>query len=552
MRSNSLKRGIERAPHRALLKSLGLTDRDFDRPFVAVVNSFTSIVPGHIHLNSISDCVKAGVISAGGVPFEFNTIAICDGLAMGHVGMRYSLPSREIIADSVEVMVEAHRFDGMVLIPNCDKITPGMLMASARVDIPAIVVTGGPMLSGSYLGRKIGTFSMFEAVGEAASGRISERNLSLMEEMACPTPGSCDGMFTANTMSCATEALGMSLPRCASALAVSASKQRIAKESGERIIQMIHEDLKPSAIMSSKAFENAIKVDAALGGSSNAVLHLTAIAEEAHVSLPLRVFDELSRLTPHLCNMCPGGPYTMQDLDAAGGVPALMKELSPLLHLDVITCTGKSLKNNIAHAMTLNIEVIRPLVKPIHPEGGIAILTGNLAPDGAVVKATAVSPKMLVHRGPAKVFDSEEEGIKAILDKRIQPGDVVVIRYEGPKGGPGMREMLSPTSAIAGMGLIESVALVTDGRFSGATRGPCIGHVCPEAADCGPIAALKNEDLVEIDIPKRKLEVALDSDEMEKRLKLWKPQEKEVKRGYLTRYVNLVRPANEGSTLTNH
>ena len=551
MRSDSIKRGIERAPHRALLKALGLTDRDFDKSFIAVVNSFTSIVPGHIHLNRVADSVKAGVISAGGVPFEFNTIAICDGLAMGHGGMRYSLPSREIIADSVEVMVEAHRFDGMVLIPNCDKITPGMLMAAARVNIPSIVVTGGPMLSGSYRGRKIGTFSMFEAVGEAASGKIEENELRAMEETACPGPGSCDGMFTANTMACATEALGMSPPSCATAPAVSASKLRIAKECGERVVQLITEDLKPSAIMTSEAFENAIRVDAALGGSSNAVLHLAAIAEEAQVSLPLSIFDELSRRTPHLCNMCPGGPYTMQDLDAAGGIPALMKEISPLLHMDAITCTGKSIKDNIGQAATLNIDVIRPMANPVHPEGGIAILTGNLAPEGAVTKATAVSPKMVVHRGPAKVFDSEEEAMNAILNRQIQPGDVVVIRYEGPKGGPGMREMLSPTSAIAGMGLIDSVALVTDGRFSGATRGPCIGHVCPEAADGGPIAALKNGDMIEIEIPKRKLNVALSDEELKSRLKSWKPKKKDIKTGYLTRYVHLVQPANMGSTLAN-
>jgi dihydroxy-acid dehydratase len=551
LRSDKIKKGIERAPHRALLRALGLTDKDFDKPFIAVVNSFTSIVPGHVHLNSVADSVKAGVIYAGGVPFEFNTIAICDGLAMGHEGMRYSLPSREIIADSVELMIEAHRFDGMILIPNCDKITPGMLMAAARVNIPSIVVTGGPMLSGTYLGRKIGTFSMFEAVGQAASGKISEKELGEMEEMACPTPGSCDGMFTANTMSCVTEALGMSLPGCATALAVSASKQRIAKTSGERIMEMIRKELRPSTVLTPEAFENAIKVDAALGGSSNTVLHLTAIAEEAHVSLPLSIFDELSRQTPHLCNMCPGGPYTMQDLDAAGGIPALLKELGPLLHLDAITCTGKSVKENIVQARTLNDEVLRPLARPVHPEGGIAILTGSLAPNGAVIKATAVSPKMLVHKGHAKVFDSEEEGMKAILDKQIQQGDVVVIRYEGPKGGPGMREMLSPTSAIAGMGLIDSVALVTDGRFSGATRGPCVGHVCPEAAEGGPIAAVKDGDIIEIDIPKRKLNLSIDSEELERRLKIWKPKKRNLKRGYLSRYVSLVQPANKGAVLTN-
>jgi len=549
LRSDVVKRGVERAPHRALLKALGITDKDLDKPFIAVVNSFTTVVPGHVHLNQVADAVKAGVISAGGVPFEFNTIAICDGLAMGHEGMRYSLPSRELIADSIEVMVQAHRFDGMVLITNCDKITPGMLMTAARLNIPAIVVTGGPMLSGIYKGRRIGTASMFEAVGEVAAGKMSEEELKTLEDLACPSCGSCNGMFTANTMACVTEALGMSLPGCATPSAVSAARLRIAKASGERVVELITEDLKPLTILTSEAFENAVMMDMALGGSTNTVLHLSAIAKEAEVSLPLTLFDKLSRRVSHLCNMVPSGPYTMEDLDAAGGIPAVMKELCPFLHLNAVTVTGKTVEENIEQAVVLDANVIRPLTNPVHREGGIAILKGNLAPKGAVVKATAISPKMLVHKGPARIFDSEEEAMEVILDKEILEGDVVVIRYEGPKGGPGMREMLSPTAAIAGMGLSESVALVTDGRFSGATRGPCIGHVSPEAADGGPIALLKNGDIIEIDVPKRKLNVELTGEELENRLESWKPKQPKVRRGYLVRYSQLVQPAHMGSVL---
>ena len=549
MRSDIVKRGVERAPHRALLKALGITDKDLDKPFIAVVNSFTTVVPGHAHLNQVADAVKAGVISAGGVPFEFNTIAICDGLAMGHEGMKYSLPSRELIADSIEVMVQAHRFDGMILITNCDKITPGMLMTAARLDIPTIVVTGGPMLSGIYKGRKIGTASMFEAVGEVAAGKMNEEELKTLEDLACPSCGSCNGMFTANTMACVTEALGMSLPGCAAPSAVGAARLRIAKASGERVVELVTEDLKPLDILTSEAFENAVMVDMALGGSTNTVLHLSAMAKEAEVSLPLTLFDELSRRVPHLCNMVPSGPYTMEDLDAAGGIPAVMKELSPLLHLNAVTVTGKTVEDNIEQTVVLDANVIRPLTNPVHPEGGIAILKGNLAPKSAVVKATAISPQMLVHKGPAKVFDSEEEAMKAILNKEIREGDVVVIRYEGPKGGPGMREMLSPTATIAGMGLSESVALVTDGRFSGATRGPCIGHVSPEAADGGPIAVLRNGDMIEIDVPKRKLNVELTDEELRNRLKSWKPKQLKARKGYLVRYSQLVQPAHMGSVL---
>jgi len=540
LRSDEIKRGVRRAPHRALLKAVGVTESDMDKPFIAVVNSFTTVVPGHIHLNRIAEAVKAGVRSAGGVPFEFNTIAVCDGIAMGHEGMRYSLPSREVIADSVEIMVQAHRFDGMVLVTNCDKITPGMLMAAARLNVPSIVVTGGPMLAGILDGKKVSFASISEAVGKVVAGEMSEEELKRLEDAACPGCGSCSGMFTANTMACITEALGMSLPGCATALAVSALKLRIAKESGERILELLQEDLKPLDIMTVKAFENAIAVDIALGGSTNAVLHLSAIAGEAGIPLPLSLFDEISRRVSHLCNMIPSGPYALEDLDAAGGIPALMKELSPLLHLDVVTVTGKTMEKNIEGARVFNAEVIRPLANPVHKGGGIAVLRGNLAPNGSVVKTAAVSPEMLVHKGPAKVFDSEEEAMNAIVSRKIERGDVVVIRYEGPKGGPGMREMLSPTATISGMGLSESVALVTDGRFSGATRGPCIGHVAPEAAEGGPIAALRNGDLIEINIPKRTLRVELKDDEIKNRLRSWKPKSPKVKRGYLARYSSLL------------
>jgi dihydroxy-acid dehydratase len=549
LRSDAVKVGVQRAPHRALLKALGIADSDLTKPFIGVVNSFTNIVPGHAHLNQVADAVKAGVISAGGVPFEFNTIGICDGIAMGHSGMRYSLPSRELIADSVEVMVQAHRFDGIVMISTCDKITPGMLMAAARLNIPAIMVTGGPMLSGVYKGKKVGTDSMFEAIGKVAAGKMSEEELKCLEDAACPTYGSCNGMFTANTMACVTEALGMSLPGCATPVAVSAERLRIAKATGERVVGLVNEDLKPRDILSSDSFENAIMVDMALGGSTNTVLHVTAIANEAEVDLPLSLFDKLSKRVPHICSMIPSGPYDMKDLDEAGGIPAVMKQLSDALHLNALTVTGKTVKENIASAVVLNPEVIRPMDNPVHKEGGIAVLTGNLAPDGAVVKAAGISANMMVHQGPAKTFDSEEDAMKAILNKKIQKGDIVVIRYEGPKGGPGMREMLTPTASIAGMGLSESVALITDGRFSGATRGPCIGHVSPEAATGGPIGLLKDGDIIEIDVPKRKLNVKLSDGELAKRAKSWTAKEPNVKTGYLVRYSQMVEPAHKGSIL---
>jgi dihydroxy-acid dehydratase len=536
MRSDQIKKGIERAPHRSLLKALGLTDSDISKPFIGVANSYNSIVPGHLHLRDIAESVMNGVIAAGATPFEFNTIGVCDGLAMGHEGMRYSLPSRELIADSVEVMVQAHRLDGLVMISNCDKITPGMLMASARLDIPAIMVTGGAMKSGIFKGKKVGVSHVFEGMGKVFAGKMTSQELDNLEDVACPGCGSCNGMFTANTMACLTEALGMSLPYCASALAQSASKMRIAKNTGNKIVELVNKNLKPSQILSMASFENAIAVDMALGGSTNSVLHLSSIAKEVGLSLPLSVFDKISRLVPHLCSMVPSGPYDIEDLDNAGGIPALMSELSPLLSLDGTTVSGLSVRENIKKARILDSNVIRSLDNPVHKAGGIAILTGNLAPGGAVVKTIAVSKNMLKHKGPARVFDSEQDSVLAMKNQEIQVGDVIVIRYEGPKGGPGMPEMLVPTATISGMGLSESVALITDGRFSGATRGPCIGHVEPEAANGGVIAIVKNGDIIAIDIPNRSLNVELTREEIDKRLQNWKPKPPRITKGYLSRY----------------
>jgi dihydroxy-acid dehydratase len=537
LRSDEIKRGIERAPHRALLKALGLTDKDIAKPFIGVANSYTTIVPGHIHLRNITSKVKEGILSAGGTPFEFNTIAVCDGLAMGHQGMRYSLPSRELIADSVEIMMQAHRLDGIVLISNCDKVTPGMLIATARLNVPAIAVTGGAMASGNLEGKKIGVNNVFEAVGKVFAGKMTETESTQLENAACPGCGSCNGMFTANTMACMTEALGMSLPFCATALATSAMKLRIAKETGEKIVELVRKNATPSNILTKEAFENAIVVDTALGGSTNTVLHLSAIAQEAGVPLPISLFDETSKRVPHVSNMVPNGPYDMEDLHNAGGLPALMKELEKFLHADALTVTGQSVSENIKNALVENAEVIRPLANPVRKEGGIAILKGNLAPKGSVVKAVAVSPKMLKHVGPAKVYDSEREAEEDMKRHEVKAGDVVVIRYEGPKGGPGMPEMLIPTATISGMGLSESVALITDGRFSGATRGPCIGHVSPEAAEGGPIAVIENGDVIEIDIPNRVLNVRLSAEELRKRLAAWKPRKPKITKGYLARYV---------------
>ncbi|MEM2364120.1 MAG: dihydroxy-acid dehydratase [Candidatus Bathyarchaeia archaeon] len=529
MLSSKMKEGVEAAPRRALLKASGLSDEDISKPLIAIVNSWNEIVPGHVHLRRISEAVKAGVRSNGGTPLEFDTIAICDGIAMGHEGMKYSLFSRDLIADSVEAMVRAHAFDAMVLISSCDKILPGHLMAAARLDIPAIVVTGGPMYPGTYRGRRVDVISVFEAIGELKRGAISEQDLAELEASACPGPGSCAGMFTANTMACLTEAMGMSLPGCATSHAVTAKKLRIAEGSGRRIMDLLRSGIKPSDIMTLGAFRNAIAVDMALGGSTNSVLHLRAIAAELGIDLRLEEFDEIGRRVPHICDMRPSGPYFMSDLDRAGGVPAILRRLEPFLSKEEMTVSGRRIGELLKNVSIEDEEVIRPLERPVHPEGGIAILRGNLAPKGAVIKYSSVPETMLRFAGEAVVFDSEEEAVEGISKGRVEEGDVVVIRYEGYVGGPGMREMLGPTSLIMGMGF-ERVALVTDGRFSGGTRGPCIGHVDPEAALGGPIAAVRDGDRIEIDIPRRRLELALQSEEIERRLKELEPKRKEVPR----------------------
>jgi len=502
-----------------------------------------------MHLDKVAKTIAQGIRAGGGVPFEFNTIAVCDGLAMGHEGMKYSLPSRDIIADSIELVTQAHQFDGLVLLTNCDKVTPGMLMAASRLDIPAIVVTGGPMLTGFYRNRKLGVISMFEAVGEAKAGKITAEDLKEFEERACPTAGSCNGMFTANTMACVTEALGLSVPGSATIPAVDSRRLRVAERSGSMAVDLVRAGLKPSRILTKESFENAVMVDLSLGGSTNTVLHLKAVAEETGQYLPLDVFDSLARRVPHLCNMSPGGPYTMEELDRAGGIPAVMGVISSLLHGEALTVTGQTVAENIKDAKVQDAEVIRPLGNPIHKEGGIAVLWGNLAPNGAVVKTAAVPAGVENLAGPARVFDSEEEAMTAVMNGSICKGDVIVIRYEGPKGGPGMREMLSVTGAIAGIGLINSVALITDGRFSGGSQGLCIGHISPEAAVGGPIAVLAEGDIVEIDIPKRGLNVKLDAPEIEHRLKTWIQPRPKVLRGYLSRYRAMVRSADSGATL---
>lgn len=550
MRSDNIKKGLQRAPHRSLLRACGLTDEEMEQPFIGVANSFTDIVPGHIHLKKVSEAVKLGISEAGGVPFEFNTMAICDGIAMNHEGMRYSLASREIVADTVESMAQAHQLDALVMIPTCDKIVPGMLMAAARLDIPSIVVTGGPMLPGEYKGKAVDLIDVYEAVGAVSSGKISEKEVEELERCACPGAGSCAGLFTANTMACLTEALGMSLPYCATTHAVSGRKIQLARTSGKKILELLEKNITPSKIMNQKSFENAVKIDLALGGSTNTTLHLPAIAYELKdqgVMVDLNLFDNLTREIPHITAISPSGDHTMFDLDRAGGIPAVLKVIQDKIDDEVITCTGKSLKENIADAMVLDPTVIRPLDDPVHKEGGLAILKGNLAPNGSVVKQGAVAVDMMTHEGPAKVFDSEEDCVEAINQGEIQEGDVIIIRYEGPRGGPGMREMLNPTSAISGMG-IKSVALITDGRFSGGTRGPCIGHVSPEAAANGPLAVIRNGDIVKIDIPQRKLEFIVDEDEIEKRLKNAVKPERKIK-GWLSRYMKMVSSADEGAVL---
>jgi len=549
MRSDIIKKGLERVPHRALLYATGICQSEMQKPFIGVATSFTDIIPGHIGMRDLERFIEKGIHTAAGYPFFFGIPGICDGIAMGHTGMHYSLPSRELIADMVESIAQAHQFDGLVLLTNCDKITPGMLMAAARLDIPSIVVTAGPMLSGRLKGKRLSLVNdTFEAIGKYKQGLIKEDELKSLEMCACPGAGSCQGMYTANTMACVTEAIGMSLPRCATALAISADKRRIAFESGRRIVELITQNITPRMIMTKKSFENAIMVDLALGGSTNTVLHIPAIAHDAGVDLQLETFDILSKKTPHMANMLPGGEHYLEDLDWAGGIPALMKRLKKNLHNN-ITVSGKKVYEIIDAADVVDENVIRPLNNPYHKEGGIAILRGNLAPDGAVVKQSAVSSAMMKFEGRARVFNSEEEGMKAILNGKIKPGDVVVIRYEGPKGGPGMREMLSPTAAIAGMGLSESVALITDGRFSGGTRGPCIGHISPEAMEGGPIAIVRNGDRIRIDISHRKIELLLSSGEMKARFRTWKPIKPKITKGYLSRYARMVTSAGTGAVM---
>jgi len=551
MLSDSVKKGVEKAPHRSLLYALGLTDEEINRPIIGIANSKNEIIPGHINLDKIADAVKAGVRLAGGTPIEFSTIGVCDGIAMNHKGMKYSLASRELIADSVETMAMAHGFDGLVLIPNCDKIVPGMLMAAARLNIPTVVISGGPMLAGSYEGETCDLSSMFEAVGALKAGKINEDELKAMEMSACPTCGSCSGMFTANTMNCLTEALGLGLPGNGTIPAVYSERIRLAKQAGMKIVELVEKDIKARDILIEDAFINAFCLDMALGGSTNTVLHLKAIAHEAGFDIPLQKINEINQKVPNLCKLSPAGKYHIEDLYHAGGIQAVLRELSKLnvLNTDCMTVTCKTLGDNFKDAKIKNHDVIHSVEDPYSNTGGLAILYGNIAKDGSVVKESAVSPEMLRHSGPARVFNSEDEAIKAIYDGKIQKGDVVVIRYEGPKGGPGMREMLSPTSALAGMGLDKDVALITDGRFSGATRGACIGHVSPEAMEGGEIALINDGDIIDIDIPGRKLNLRVSDEEIENRRRNFKKPEPQIKTGYMARYAKLVTSANTGAVL---
>lgn len=549
MRSDLMKKGLEKAPHRSLFKAMGYTDKEIAQPIIGVANSANEIIPGHIHLNDIAKAVKAGIRYAGGTPVEFGTIGVCDGIAMHHAGMKYSLASRELIADSIEVMAMAHPFDGLVLVTNCDKVTPGMLMAALRLNIPAILISGGPMLTGHKNGDATDVITVFEAVGRVRAGKMNEEELKDLEDVACPGCGSCAGMFTANTMNCLTEALGMGLPGNGTIPAVDARRIRLAKLAGMNIMELVKKNIRPRDIASLNAFRNAIAVDMAIGGSTNTVLHLPAIAREATIELSLDPFNELSTKTPNLCSISPAGTHHLEDLDAAGGVPAVMYELSKLklIHEDALTVTGKSVGTNLAGVRIANPDVIRPAEKAYHKEGGIAILRGNLAPEGAVVKQAAVDKRMLSNRGIARVFNSEEEAVKSIMEKKIKPGDIVVIRYEGPKGGPGMREMLTATAIIAGMGLDKDVALITDGRFSGGTRGAAIGHISPEAMEGGPIALVQEGDTIEIDIPGKTLNLKVADNEMEERKKKWQPPEPKIKSGYAYRYSQMVTSASTGA-----
>ena len=548
MRSDNIKKGINRTSHRSLLRACGLNDEDMEKPFIGIANSYTDIVPGHIHLKDLVQDVKEVIRSEGGVPFEFNTMAVCDGIAMNHEGMYFSLPSREIIANTVESMAMAHQFDALICMPTCDKVVPGMLMAAARLDIPTIFITGGPMMPGKFHGEVVDFINVTEAVGATQSGKMSEEDLYELERCACPGAGSCAGLFTANTMACLTETLGMSLPGCATAHAVSDKKVDIARKSAKAIFGLIEKDIKPSDVMTQESFENAIVVDLALGGSTNTTLHIPAIAHEVGgLDVNIDLFDKLSHEVPYICSIRPGGNNRMIDVDNAGGIPAVMKNLESLLHIDCVTCTSKTVEENLTEVTDIDYDVIHTIDSPVRTEGGIAVLYGNIAPNGSVIKQGAVNEDMLVHSGPCKVYNSEEECVTAIENDEIVDGDVVVIRYEGPKGGPGMREMLNPTAAIMGRELFH-VALITDGRFSGGSRGPCIGHISPEAAAGGPIAAIENGDIVSINVKERSIKLELTDDEIQERLSKVKPVERNLK-GWLRQYQQLATSADKGGIL---
>ena len=553
MKSDNVKKGIQQAPHRSLFNALGMTKEEMERPLVGIVSSYNEIVPGHMNLDKIVNAVKQGVAMAGGTPVVFPAIAVCDGIAMGHIGMKYSLVTRDLIADSTEAMALAHQFDALVMVPNCDKNVPGLLMAAARINVPTVFVSGGPMLAGHVKGRKRSLSSMFEAVGEYSAGKLTADDVCEFEEKVCPTCGSCSGMYTANSMNCLTEVLGMGLRGNGTIPAVYSERIRLAKHAGMQVMEMYRQNIRPRDIMTEDAILNALTVDMALGCSTNSMLHLPAIAHEIGMDFDITFANEISAKTPNLCHLAPAGPTYMEDLNEAGGVYAVMNELNKLglLHTDCMTVTGKTVGENIKDCVNLNPEVIRPVENPYSKTGGLAVLTGNLAPDGSVVKRSAVVPEMMVHEGPARVFECEEDACEAILSGKIKEGDVVVIRYEGPKGGPGMREMLNPTSEIAGMGLGSTVALITDGRFSGASRGASIGHVSPEAAVGGPIALVEEGDIIKINIPENRLELAVSDEELARRKANWTPREPNVKTGYLARYASMVTSGNRGAILVS-
>mgnify|MGYP003563147424 CR=1 FL=1 len=554
MKSDAAKKGVERAPHRALFKAIGYTDEEINRPLIGIANAFNTAIPGHVHLDTIAKAVKAGIYMAGGTPVEFGTIGVCDGIAMNHTGMKYSLASRELIADSIEVMATGHALDAMVMIPNCDKIVPGMLMAAARLDLPTIFISGGPMLAGDHPeipGRKIDLITVFESVGAVKAGKMQSEQLAAIEDAACPTCGSCAGMFTANSMNCLTEVIGMGLPGNGTIPAVYSARVRLAKQAGIQILDLWKRGISARRIMTPEAFQNALTVDMALGCSTNTVLHLPAIAAEAGVQLDLNMINAISQQTPHICSLSPGGVHHIQDLNRAGGISAVLKTLSTtgLIKADCLTVTGKTIAENTDGVHTFDPEVIRPLDHPYHQQGGLAVLYGNLAPEGCVVKQSAVLDEMMRHEGPARVFDSEEAATAAIMEGRINKGDVIVVRYEGPMGGPGMREMLTPTSAIAGMDLDRHVALITDGRFSGGSRGAAIGHVSPEAAQGGSIAIVKEGDHIAIDIPAKKVSLMVDDDEINRRLAGWQAPEPKIRHGYMARYARQVSSASQGAVV---